>query len=178
MFSAMPAKLYVVPASHPCATVMAALELKGVPYERVDLAPPLHKAVQKARFGGRATVPGIVFEDGRRVAGSRAIVRELERMRPQPPLFPPATDERRRRVEEAEEWGDQVLQPLVRRVLWWALSADTGAPLSYLDGARLVPPAPRPLARLSGGAVAFAERRINAASEPAVRADLVHLPTH
>src|SRR4051794_40895505 len=119
----MPAKLYVVPASHPCATVTAALHLKGVDYERVDLVPALHKAVQKLRFGGPGTVPGIVFDDGVKVGGSRAIVRELERRRPQPALFPPAEDaDLRRRVEEAEEWGDQVLQPLVRRVLWYALS--------------------------------------------------------
>src|SRR3954469_18366885 len=125
----MPATLYVVPASHPCATVMRALELKGVAYKRVDLVAGLHKLLQKRRFGGAGTVPGIVFEDGRRLAGSRAILSELERRRPEPPLFPPAGDERRR-VEEAEEWGDQVLQPIVRRLVWHALSTHLGAQLS------------------------------------------------
>ena len=172
----MTAKLYVVPASHPCATVAAALDLKGLPYRRVELVPAFHKAHQKARFG-RGTVPGIVFADGRRVAGSRAIVRAIEERRPDPPLFP-ADTESRRRVEEAEEWGDQTLQPLVRRLLWHGLSQNTGAQLSYLDGAKLVPPVPTVLARLSGGAVAALERRFNAVDEGAVRADLLHLPFH
>jgi glutathione S-transferase len=104
-------------------------------------------------------------------------MRALEARRPEPPLFP-ADPDRRRAVEEAEEWGDQVLQPLVRRVLWQALSRDTGAQLSYLDGARLVPPTPRVAARLSGGAVAWAERRFNNATDVAVRADLANLPAH
>src|SRR4051794_14128506 len=173
----MAVRLYVVPASHPCGTVTRALELKGIPYERVDLVPAVHKVVQRARFGGRGTVPGIVFEDGRRLCGSRAILRELEHRRPEPPLFP-SGDEERRRVEEAEEWGDQVLQPIARRLIWHALSTHPAAQLSYLDGARLVPPAPRPLARLGGGAVAAVERRINAVDEPTVRADVAHLPMH
>src|SRR3954447_5751296 len=172
----MAAKLYAVPASHPSAAVERAMELKGVAFERVDLVPPLHKAVQKLRFG-RATVPAVVFEDGRKVSGSRAIVRELERRRPDPALLP-ADSERRGRVEEAEAWGDQVLQPIVRRIVWHALSTDTGAQLSYLDGARLTPPTPRPVARLAGGAVAWAERRINQVDEGMVRADLAHLPMH
>jgi glutathione S-transferase len=173
----MPAKLYVVPASHPCATVVRALELKKVPFERVDLVPALHKAVQRARFG-RGTVPGIEFEDGRKVLGSRPILATLERDVPAPPLYPPEGTDARRRADEAEEWGDQVLQPLVRRILWHALSVDRSAQLSYLDGARLVPPTPRPLARLSGGLVAALERRFNASTVPAVRADLIHLPRH
>ena len=32
-------KLYVLPASHPCAAVEAALELKSLPFERVVLLP-------------------------------------------------------------------------------------------------------------------------------------------
>src|SRR3954447_4180608 len=173
----MTAKLYVVPASHPCATVAAALDLKGLPYRRLDLVPALHKLHQKVRFGS-ATVPVIVFDDGTEVAGSREIVRALEERRPAPPLFPPPGTERRRRVEEAEEWGDQTMQPLVRRVLWHGLSVDTGAQLSYAEGARFIPPVPRPVARLGGGAIAALERRFNAVDEGAVRADLMHLPSH
>jgi len=173
----MPAKLYVVPASHPCATVIAALDRKGIAYERVDLVPAVHKAVMKAVFG-TATVPGIVLDGGRKVHGSRAILRTLEELEPQPALFPPAGSPERKRVEEAEEWGDQVLQPLVRRVLWHALSVDRAAQLSYLDGARLVPPTPRLAAKASGGAVAFLERRFNGVDEFTVRADLTHFDGH
>lgn len=173
----MPARLYVVPASHPCATVIAALEAKGVAYDRVDLLPVLHRAVQKVRFGGAGTVPGIVFEDGEKVMGSRAIVRALERRVPEPALLP-ADPEARRAVEAAETWGDDVLQSVVRRVLWAALSADTGAQLSYLADAKLVPPTPKAVAKASGGAVAFLERRMNAVRDDAVRADLARLGEH
>jgi glutathione S-transferase len=169
----MPARLYVVPASHPSMAAARALEIKSIPFETVYLAPVFHKAHQKARFGGRGTVPGIVFEDGRKVLGSREIMRVAEAMRPDPPLFGDDT-----RVAEAEEWGDEVLQSLVRRVVWQALSRDTAAQLSYAEGVKLVPPAPPVLAKLSGGAVAWAERKFNAASEANARADLVNLPAH
>jgi glutathione S-transferase len=173
----MTAKLYVVPASHPCATVIAALERKGVPFERVDLVPAVHKLVQRRIFGS-GTVPGIVFDDGEKVLGSRPIVWALERRVPLPALLPPEGTETFREVDQAEEWGDQVLQPLVRRLLWHALSADPGAQLSYVEAARLVPPTPRAVARLSAGAIAWVERRLNDSDELTVRADLVHLPAH
>lgn len=163
-------KLYVVPASHPCATVIKALELKEMPFERIDLVPTFHAAAQKLRFGAR-TVPGIVFADGRKVQGSRAILRELESRAPDPALLDGNS-------EEAEAWGDEVLQPLVRRVIWQALSRQPAAQLSYLGDAKLVPPVPRPLARLSGGVVAFLERRLNRSTPEAVRADLRALPGH
>lgn len=164
------ARLYVVPASHPCATVMKALELKGVPYRRVDLVPAFHVVAQRLRFGGR-TVPGIVFADGAKVQGSRAILRELEARHPEPPLYRPG-------IEAAEAWGEEVLQPLVRRVIWHALTNDTRAQESYLGDAKLVPPTPRPVARASGGIVAFVERRLNRSTPDAVRADLAALPGH
>jgi glutathione S-transferase len=173
----MTAKLYVVPASHPCAAVEGALGLKGIPYDRVDLVPAMHKVLQKARFGG-STVPGVVLDGGRKVLGSRQIMRALEDLQPEPSLYPEADAALRRRREEAEEWGEQVLQPLVRRVIWRALSADTGAQLSYMEGAKLVPPTPKAVARLSGGAVAAIERRINDSTDVAVRADLINLPVH
>jgi glutathione S-transferase len=169
----MPARLYVVPASHPSYAVEKALEIKEIPFETVHLVPVFHKLHQKIRFGGKATVPGIVLEDGRRLLGSRAIIRELEALRPDPPLLSDDT-----RVQEAEAWGDEVLQPLVRRLAWTMLSRDPGAQLSYAADVKLFPPVPRPLARLSGGMVGWAERRINSAGEADVRADLQNLPGH
>src|SRR3954447_26294337 len=83
---AVAATLYAVPASHPCAAVERALQLKGLEYRRVDLPPVAHKAIQQALFGG-APVP--VFSlDGRRILGSRAILRALEERAPEPPLLP------------------------------------------------------------------------------------------
>jgi len=50
--------LYTIPGSHPCETVEAALALKGLDYDRVDLLPGLSQFQQLARFG-RRTVPGL-----------------------------------------------------------------------------------------------------------------------
>jgi glutathione S-transferase len=170
----MPAVLYAIPASHPCAAAGLALELKGIPYRRVELIPVAHRLAMKLRFGG-GTVPGVEFEDGTRVLGSRRLVRVLEERVPEPPLLP-ADRAARARVERAEEWGDQVLQPLVRRVLWAALRRSPGAMMSYSEGAKL--PVPAPVARLNAPLVALAAARMNGAADASVRADLAHLDTH
>ncbi len=56
--------------------------------------------------------------------GSRAIARELDRLVPEPPLFP-ADPDARATVEEAELWGDEVLQSAARRLAWNLLSKNT-----------------------------------------------------
>src|SRR3954451_17092261 len=110
-----PVRLYAVPASHPSAAVERALVLKGAEYERIDLITTLHKPIQRARFGGWS-VPSAIFEDGTKVLGSRRIMRALDEGSPElPPLFP-ADDAARAHVERAEQWGEEVLQPLARRV--------------------------------------------------------------
>ena len=169
----MPARLYVVPASHPSYAAAKALEMKEIPFETTYLVPVFHKLHQKLRFGGAGTVPAVVFEDGRKVMGSRAIVRAADEMRSDPPLLSGDA-----RVREAEEWGDEVLQSVVRRLIWHALGRETAAQLSYAEDVKLFPPVPRPMARLSGGMVAFGEKRINGVTDAAVRADLANLPAH
>jgi glutathione S-transferase len=170
----LPAILYALPASHPCAAIESALRLKGLEYRRVDMIPVLAKPLQWRRFGG-PTVPGVVFDDGERVLGSRDIVRSLEHRAPEPPLLP--TDGRQRKqVEDAERWGDEVLQPLARRVIWSALRRCTPAMESFSARAKL--PVPRPVVRLSSPLVAAAASRLNGASDPEVRADLINLDFH
>jgi glutathione S-transferase len=169
----MTAVLYATPASHPCLVVERALQLKGMEYRRVDLIPVAHRLVQQARFGAR-TVPGVEFGDGARVAGSRTILRELDARIAEPALLPSGEDARAR-VERAEEWGDEVLQPLVRRVVWAAVSRAPAAIDGYTEGADL--PLPRPVARAMGPLVARLARRVNGASDPVVRADLIGLRT-
>ena len=84
------------------------LDRKGIPFKRVDLMPVISKGVLKAlRFDG-ITVPALKI-DGKRIQGSREIARELDRVRPEPPLFPSDPDARAK-VEEAERWGDEVFQ--------------------------------------------------------------------
>jgi glutathione S-transferase len=167
------ATLYAVPASHPCAAVEKALQLKGIEYRRVDIPPVAHKPLQRARFG-RGTVPGLVL-DGRRLVGSRAIVRALEEAVPEPRLLP-EDRKQRKAVELAEQWGDEVLQPLARRAIWLALVRSPASMPSYGSGSRL--PIPDAVTRLTAPLVARAEQRINAARELDVRADFASLDHH
>jgi glutathione S-transferase len=60
-------------------------------------------------------VPALRF-GGEKVQTNREIARFLERTHPEPPLFPPE-GARRREVEEAERWGDEVLQMAARRIV-------------------------------------------------------------
>lgn len=113
-----PITLYVVPASHPCVAVMAGLELKGLKYERRDLMFGLSNFQQFARFRAR-TVPGITICE-RKIVGSRQILRALDEIVPDPPLRP-ADPSLRAQVDEAEEWGDLVLQEHTRWILLQAV---------------------------------------------------------
>jgi glutathione S-transferase len=170
----MPAKLYVVHGSHPCATVQRALDMKAVPYKVVELLPPMHAALQRLRFGSR-TVPGLTLESGEKISGSRAIIRRLEELAPEPSLFP-ADPDARVAVGRAEEWGDEVWQPMARRLLWRTFTIHPQAMKSYQAGSRF--PLPAPAVRVLAPTVNAVERRLNAADEGAVRADLRALPSH
>jgi glutathione S-transferase len=171
----MPAKLYVVHGSHPCAAVARAMDIKAVSYKVVELPPPLHAACQRLRFGAR-TVPGLVLESGEKLSGSRTIMRRLEEIAPAPPLFP-ADAAVRAEVERAEEWGDQLWQPLARRLVWQTLTRAPQALVSYQDGSRL-PRLPAPAVRALAPLVNGAERRLNRADADRVRSDLRALPGH
>jgi glutathione S-transferase len=117
--------LYVVPASHPCVAVMKALELKGLEYKRVDMMFGVSAPLQYLRFGLR-TVPGLTI--GRqKVCGSRAIMRALDGLQPEPSLVP-ADPELLAKVNAADEWGDLVMQEHVR---WIALTAVGAAPEEF-----------------------------------------------
>lgn len=105
--------------SHPCAAVEAALKLKGLDYERVELQPGPHVAQMAEVYGeDRTTVPGAVFDD-EPVHGSNAILERLEQIAPSPALFPDG--ELGEKVIEAMTWGDVELQPLGRSLSWGAL---------------------------------------------------------
>jgi glutathione S-transferase len=130
------ATLYVIPGSHACRTAMLALAHKGIVFRPVELPTGLHPLIVRLLgfpgSGGRTrsidggstamlatmnrlgTVPALRFR-GRRVQGNRAIVRRLEEIVPEPPLYP-ADAALRLQVEEAERWGDEVLQMAARRI--------------------------------------------------------------
>ncbi|HKQ16921.1 MAG TPA: glutathione S-transferase family protein [Solirubrobacterales bacterium] len=168
----MDARLYTIPGSHPGMAVRLMLEHKGIPYKRVDLMPVISKGALKAlRFPG-ITVPALKV-DGRRVQGSRAIARELDRLVPEPPLFP-SDPELRTQVEEAERFGDEDLQHPVRQILWWALRKERAPLRSYSEGARLG--VPIGLAVRTGGPIVALSARFNEADDENVRRDLAALP--
>jgi glutathione S-transferase len=107
--------LHAVPPSHPCMTVAAALEYKGLDFERVDLPMTERLEQMEEIYGeGNSTVPGALIE-GEPVHGSRAILARLEQLQPQPSLYPS------QEVREAERWGDQELQALGRCLPWGAM---------------------------------------------------------
>ncbi|HEX8690257.1 MAG TPA: glutathione S-transferase N-terminal domain-containing protein [Solirubrobacterales bacterium] len=168
----MKVRLYGLPGSHPTMAVQAMLEHKGIDPKRMDLVPFLSRViVGRAMRLPQNTVP-VLSIDGRRIQGSRAISRELERLRPESPLFP-ADAERRLAVEEAERWGEEELQHPIRQISLWALRANRAPIRSYME---------RPVMGVPAGIAArlappFIDRgvRVNEATEEAVRANLATL---
>jgi glutathione S-transferase len=128
-------RLFTIPGSHPGTAVRLMLEQKGIEHRRTDLLPVLSWVVLRARRFPGVRVPALEI-DGRRVQGSREIARELERIEPQPPLFP-ADPGRRAAVEEVERFGDEDLQQATRRILLWALRQDTAPFASFAEGSRI-----------------------------------------
>jgi glutathione S-transferase len=116
---------------------MLLLEHKGIPFRTVVLPTGVHPmAVRALGFPGHAkpirsvdghthaglaamdrlgTVPALRYED-RRVQTNREMIRFLEEIRPEPPLYP-SDPSRRRAVEEAVLWGDETLQMAARRTV-------------------------------------------------------------
>ena len=156
--------LYWFPLSNPSQAARLMLERKGIDYESRDLVPGLHRlTVRLAGFRG-GTVPALKI-DGRRVHGSLAISRALEELRPEPPLLPSAE------VEEAERWGESVLQPVTGRTFHWALGRDPELREWLARESRV--PAARALASVTGPIARAFDR---SATDAAVRADVEAIP--
>jgi glutathione S-transferase len=165
------AKLYVIPGSHPSRSAMLMLERKGIPFKRVDLMPVISKGILRAqRFPG-VTVPALKL-DGARIQGSLEIARELDRLRPEPPLYPTDPD-LRTKVEEAEAWGD-VFQQKPRTLSWWAFKQNRAPMKSYSEGARLGVPVG--FAVKTGGPLVAVAARLNEGTDENVRHILASLP--
>ncbi len=168
----MEARLYVIPGSHPSMAVRLMLESKGIAYKRTDLLPVISKgALRLVGFPGK-TVPALKI-DGRKVQGTGAIARELDRLRPEPPLIP--TDPAQlAAVEAVERFGDVELQHAIRQISWWALRKDRAPLRSYSEGAKLG--IPLGLALKTAGPVVAASAHFNEATDENVRRDLAALP--
>jgi len=165
-------RLFVIPGSHPSMTARLMLEAKGIPYKRTDLMPVVSKgAVRAVGFPGN-TVPALKIR-GEKVQGSREIARALDRIQPDPPLFP-ADPAKRTAVEEAERFGDEDLQPAARRMLWWSLRKDRAPLESFSAGAKLG--VPIGLAVKTAAPIIAAAAKLNEATDEKVRGDLAALP--
>lgn len=165
-------KLYGIPASNAVLTAQLALERKGIEYERRDLLPVLHRITMRAMGFSGSTVPGAVV-NGRKVHGSLPIIRALEELEPEPPLYP-SDPAKRRRAEEAVEWGERVWQPTLRRLLPWSLLRNTRPLHSLFEGSQM---------RLPGDLVARVARpgvwinsKINNSNDAIVECELAALP--
>ncbi len=162
----------MIPASHPSIAAGLMLDHKKIAYKRTDLLPVISKLVLRAVGFPGITVPALKV-DGRRLQGSREIARELDRLRPEPPLFP-ADPEKRQRVEEAERFGDDVLQAPLRQILWWVIKRDKAPLRSYSEGARLG--VPIDLAMLTAAPIVALSAHFNQADDEHVRRSLAEMP--
>lgn len=169
---AQQATLFVVPGSHPSMAGRLMLEHKGIAYRRVDLIPAVHKPILRALRFGDTTVPALRI-DGRRLQHTVEISRMLDELQPDPPLFP-ADAAARGAVEAAELWGEETLQPVPRRLSWWALRRDRRPMRGMAQGARLH--VPLGLAVRGAQPIVWVEARINGATDVAIKADLAALP--
>lgn len=146
------------------------LDLAGIEYRWVALPGGVHPLLLRAKGFGGNTVPALVLE-GRRVQGTLAISRAVEAV--VPGVLFPSDPEARRKVEEAEAWGERELQPVSRRIFRWslnrhpwlrkALAKRGGMPLPGVASALAKPMVAR-YAKVSG------------ATDAAVRADMEGLP--
>jgi glutathione S-transferase len=161
-----------LPASHPTVTAQLMLDRKGIPYRRIDLLPAVHRLILRGLGFPDVTVPAIRL-DGVRLQGTRRISRALDALQPEPPLFP-HDPERRARTEEAEAWGDEVLQPAARRLAWAALRRDHSTVDTFLTGGYL--PVPTPVAVATAGPLIALSAYLNRATDEATRQDLERLP--
>jgi glutathione S-transferase len=131
----MDVRIYLIPGSHPCRTGLLMLEHKGIPHRRVMFKPGFHaSAVRMLGFPGQ-TVPAVKI-DGERIQGTRQIARRLDELKPEPRLFP-ADEALRARVEEAEAFGEEVLQPAARRLVAAAGRRDLGNLRDHARSGRL-----------------------------------------
>ena len=167
----MTVKLYWFPLSHPAQAAHKMLELKGVSFDTVDVMPGMQRVHLRVAGFREGTVPALKL-DGRRVQGSLRISRALDQLVAEPPLFP-ADPDLRARVEAAERWGDEELQPVPRRVIRWGIVHNM-ALRRWLAGQSHLP-LPALAARTSGPAARYYARVVGA-DEAAVRRDLVALP--
>ena len=136
--SAYRAKLYGLKGAPPSFAAELMLRHKDVRYRRINLIPGRHRRTLPAKGFPGGTAPAVVL-NGRNVQTNPAIARALDQLVPDPPLFP-ADTEARADVEQAERFGDEVLQHATRRMTLWSLNRDPGSVTPHPALGRLLVP--------------------------------------
>jgi glutathione S-transferase len=167
----MDVKLYSIAISHPARAAGLMLQHKGIDFEVVNLLPGSQRVLLRRHGFSGGTVPALQL-DGRRVQGSLEISRALEELRPEPPLFP-SDPERRTAVEDAERWGEAVLQPLPRNLFRWSLARDRDLRRAF--GELAGTPAPAVGAVLMQPVAWYFARVVSGATDESIREELASL---
>ena len=121
-----------------------ALDYKRVPHVRRALDSGMHPPVALALTRGAHRTFPLLQIDGRSIGDSTAIIAELERRFPEPPLYPADAVERRHALE-LEDYFDESYGHEVRRVAFWRLFADDDE--GVLGMRELAGPLPDPVLR-------------------------------
>ncbi len=168
--------LYWMSISHPSQVARKMLDLKGVEYELVDVVPLSQRIHLRLAGFRRGTVPALKLH-GQRIQGSRQIALALDERWPDLPLFP-ADPALRARVEEAERWGEEQLQPIPRRLFRYGVARNPRSRQWAVRAQRL--PIPALTAQVIRPALEWYVHTVEPdgrrATEAGVRADLESLP--
>src|SRR5437899_9445282 len=179
--AAHPAVLWQFRNSHYNEKVRWALDWKRVPHVRRSLVPGLHVG-RAVWMTGHKQVP-VLSVDGQVIADSTAIIGALERLVPDPALYPSDPAEHRRALE-LEDFFDEELGPHIRRAFFHALLPDADFASAFLTGGAgaltqrlyracfpLVRAAMRVDMRIDDAGAALGRRKIGAALDR-IRAEL------
>ena len=172
MLARVSATLYAVYTSHPAHAARLMLEHKGIEHQVVNLVPGTHAAAVRALGFRGGTVPALRL-DGRRIQGTCAISRALDDAQPERPLFP-ADPQERIRVEQAERWGNDILQPVPRRIGGWVFANRPEMRTRLAREAGL--PAPRLLGVVGWPLTWYNARKVGANDAEHVRETVKTLP--
>jgi glutathione S-transferase len=173
MMAGRPIRLYGIRLSHPVLAVRGMLDRKGLAYRYVELLGGMHPpSLLVLGFRG-GTVPAIKLPDGRRLQGSLDIAQAVEALAAAPSLYP-SDPPARAAAQDAERWGEAVLQPIPRRLIRWGLSHRISQRRWFADVATPLPAPGVNAVLLSPLARVFA-RQVGA-NDDGVRHDLAELP--
>ena len=154
--------LWHLPISHYSEKVRWALDWKGIGHERKSPSAGAHMPIALALTRGRHYTFPVLQLNGSRIGDSTAIIAELERRRPDPPLYPADRAERDRALA-LEDWFDENLGPHTRLLGFHEVTQD-----KELMRDVTVKLMPQPLRRfpraVSAGAEGFVRLRFGVAS--------------